>query len=77
MKTKHYTPIYKENDQQRYVTLPGGLVDLFTDPLALSAGLNVQWVITMLSAPLDVRATVDEWRAYFIRLLVLVDRKAA
>lgn len=45
-----------------------GLVDLFTDPIALDAGLNVEWVLNLLANPLSNEASLFAWREHFIEI---------
>lgn len=57
-----------KTNNQVYVCLPAGLVDLFTDSAALAAGLNVQWVVKLLAEPLDKSASLAQWRDQFYAL---------
>lgn len=45
-----------------------GLVDLFTDQIALDAGLNVEYVLRLLARPLVNEATMVEWREHFFEI---------
>lgn len=47
---------------------PPGLVDLFTDEIALNAGLNVQWVLVLIDRPLANNASLFAWREHFFEL---------
>jgi hypothetical protein len=54
--------------QPVYRSYAPGLVDLFTDPIALSAGLNVEWVLKLLANPLRNESTMFEWREHFVEM---------
>ena len=47
-----------------------GLVDLMQEAIAGKLpGLNVKWTLRLLRSPLPNDASVDEWRAHFIRMV--------
>jgi hypothetical protein len=71
-----YYKIISPVERSNYVCLAAGLVDLMQDDQALALGLNAEWVMLMIKYSLWSGATLDEYRAYFMRLRSSVYRTA-
>jgi hypothetical protein len=71
-------PIYITFEERSlFNCLAPGLVDLFTDRIALDAGLSTKWVERLLRRPLSNNATMLEWREHFLEMKREYDRECA